>query len=224
VEWLIRDRVLTRVFELRKENEQFLRHRGNGIQGCNEGGKGAKFPRLRVTMGAPNGCGGHQKVPTTSQVPSSTQYICFRKTSVSNTGAPNLLLVPGAIWPRYAPGGIADHFENEFIMSLAYLADIFSHSNDLNISILETAMNISTTRERISAFTNILSIWISHIGSGNCAKFPQLDVFNGKISLPVVIEIKKHLQVLQVTAVVPRLISARRYSCFTELDAKPIYI
>ena len=41
-----------------------------------------------------------RKVPTLSQVLSSMQYICFRKTSGSNTGVPNLpnlLLVPGAI-------------------------------------------------------------------------------------------------------------------------------
>ena len=44
----------------------------------------------------------------------------------------------------------------------------------------------------------MLSIWISRIGSGNYANFPQLDgVSSGKILLPVVIEIKKHLQVLQ---------------------------
>jgi len=32
------------------------------------------------------------------------QYIYFRKISDSNMGAPNLLLAPGAIQPRYAPG------------------------------------------------------------------------------------------------------------------------
>ena len=40
---------------------------------------------------------GHRKAPTMSQVLSSIQYICARKTSVSNMGAPNLLLAPGAI-------------------------------------------------------------------------------------------------------------------------------
>jgi len=41
------------------------------------------------------------------QVLSSIQYICFRKTSISNMGSPNLLLAPGAIWPRYAPGHVS---------------------------------------------------------------------------------------------------------------------
>jgi len=38
------------------------------------------------------------------QALSSIQYICFRKTSGSNMGAPNLLLAPDAIEPRYDPG------------------------------------------------------------------------------------------------------------------------
>jgi len=52
---------------------------------------------------APNHSGGdeilwgRQKIPTMSHVPSSIQYICFRKTSGSKMGAPNLLLAPGAI-------------------------------------------------------------------------------------------------------------------------------
>jgi len=67
------------------------------LQARNEEGKGAQFPGRRVTMGAPNHCEGRRKVPTMSQVLSSIQYMCFRKTSVSNMGAPDLLLAPGAI-------------------------------------------------------------------------------------------------------------------------------
>ena len=66
--------------------------------------RGAQFPGRRITRGK----GGHNsrgrwKAPTMLQVLSSVQYICFRKTSGSNMGAPNLLLAPGTIWPRYAP-------------------------------------------------------------------------------------------------------------------------
>ena len=60
------------------------------LQERNEGGKRALFPGSRITMGAP-------KIPTISQVLSSIQYICFRKTSVSNMGTPKLLLAPGTI-------------------------------------------------------------------------------------------------------------------------------
>jgi len=66
------------------------------LQGRNEGERGA-IPRATSRHGAPNHCGRRRKIPTMSQVLSSLQCICFRKTTVSNMGAPNLLLAPGAI-------------------------------------------------------------------------------------------------------------------------------
>jgi len=45
---------------------------------------------------APNHCGG-QKFTTMSQALFSKQYICYRKTSGSNMGAPNLFLALLAI-------------------------------------------------------------------------------------------------------------------------------
>jgi len=77
--------------------------------GVTRGKGGAQLPGHRITLGAVKYCGGRrmiveaQKVPTVSQALSSIQCICFRKTSGSNMGAPNLLLAPGAIYPRYAP-------------------------------------------------------------------------------------------------------------------------
>jgi len=44
----------------------------------------------------PNHCGGHRKVPTMSQVISSMQYICFRKTSGANMGGAKLASCPRA--------------------------------------------------------------------------------------------------------------------------------
>jgi len=76
-------------------------------------------------------------------------------------------------------------------MPLAYLADIFSHLNDLNTSIQGTAINMIRARKSISVFTNKLSICISCIGSGYYANFLQLDKVSkkGKISLIIVNEI-----------------------------------
>jgi len=51
-------------------------------------------PRALNHYGAPNHYGGRQKVAKMSQVLSSMQYICFRKTSGSNTGAPSLTRAP----------------------------------------------------------------------------------------------------------------------------------
>jgi len=58
-------------------------------QGRNDGEQGAQFPGLRITMRAP-------KSPN-NVTRTSMQYICFRNTSGSNIGAPNLLVAPGAI-------------------------------------------------------------------------------------------------------------------------------
>jgi len=78
--------------------------RRGSAQGRNEGGNGGTIPRApnhyggaESLRGAPNDCGLRQKVPTVSQVLSSMEYICFRKTSGSNMGTPNLLLALGAI-------------------------------------------------------------------------------------------------------------------------------
>jgi len=73
------------------------------IRGVTRGERGTKFPGCRVIMGVPNHCGVRriagvrQKVPTMSQALSLIQCICFRKTSGSNMGVPNVLLAPGAI-------------------------------------------------------------------------------------------------------------------------------
>jgi len=65
-------------------------------QGRNEGARGGRnYPGAESLWG-------RQKIPTLSHVHSSIQYICFRKTSGSKIGAPNLHLGPSAIWPRYA--------------------------------------------------------------------------------------------------------------------------
>jgi len=59
-------------------------------RGVTRGAKGAQFPGRQITMGALNHCGGGRKVPITC-----FKCICFRKTSGSNMGAPNLLLSLG---------------------------------------------------------------------------------------------------------------------------------
>jgi len=73
-------------------------------QGRNEGEqRGDISPSAASLQGAeslreaPNDYAWRRKVSTMSQVLSSIQYICFQKTSGSNMGAPNLLLIPGAI-------------------------------------------------------------------------------------------------------------------------------
>ena len=78
---------------------------------------------------------------------------------------------------------IVEHFENEnFILSLVYLTDIFSHLNDLNTPIQGRGINMITAREKVSAFVNKLLIWRNRIECENSAKFPNLnEVSNSKI-------------------------------------------
>jgi len=54
------------------------------------GSRGGTIPRAPNHWGAP-------KNPIMSQILSWKQHICFRKTSVSNMGTPNVFLAPGAI-------------------------------------------------------------------------------------------------------------------------------
>ena len=93
---------------------------------------------------------------------------------------------------------IADHFENrEFILSLAYLADVFTHLNELNVSMQGTAMNMITAREKLSALTKKHPMWIKHIESENFANFPSLDeAASAEEELPIMNEVKEHLQEL----------------------------
>jgi len=65
-------------------------------QGRKDGEEGGTIPRApdhyggaESLRGTPNVCWGRRKVPTISQLFASFQYICFRKTSGSNMGAPN---------------------------------------------------------------------------------------------------------------------------------------
>ena len=101
---------------------------------------------------------------------------------------------------RQQGSSLVVHFESEdFILSLAYLSDTFTHLNDLNISTQGKEINMITGREKISAFTSKLSIRKNRINCENYAKFPKLDeVSTPTASLPehIVIQIKKHLQML----------------------------
>jgi len=64
-------------------------------RGRNEGARGRNYPGAESPWRW-NTAGG-QKIPTMPHVYSSMQYICFRKTSGSKMGAPNLHLAQGAI-------------------------------------------------------------------------------------------------------------------------------
>jgi len=66
-------------------------------RGVTTWGQEEQFPGRRIANGGAQSLRGRWKITKLSQVLSSIQYICFRKISGSNMGAPNLLLAPGPI-------------------------------------------------------------------------------------------------------------------------------
>jgi len=66
-------------------------------QGRNEGGKRGTLSRAPNHYGCAEWLRGRPKSPNNVTSTSSMQYICFQKTSISNMGAPNVLLATGTI-------------------------------------------------------------------------------------------------------------------------------
>ena len=58
---------------------------------------------------------------------------------------------------------VKDFESKDGILRLAYLADIFSHLNDLNISIQGFDKNIIMASEKLSSFIGKLEIWIRRV-------------------------------------------------------------
>ena len=65
-----------------------------------------------------------------------------------------------AIFLREYQSNFVDKFEDEvFILSLSYLADIFSHFNDLNMFMQGMYANHILCTEKIKAFKKKLALW-----------------------------------------------------------------
>jgi len=92
-------------------------HYGSISRGVTRG-KGGAITRAPNHSAGAEWLQGRQNVPTMSHVHSSIQYICFRKTSGSKMGAPNLLLprapsnlvTPLSIWRLVPSRNPSTHF------------------------------------------------------------------------------------------------------------------
>jgi len=82
---------------LKKCKHERLVTRRNHISRGVTGGQGGRNSLGAESLWVAESLQGRRKVPKMSQVLSSIQWICFRKSSGSNMGASNLLLAPGAI-------------------------------------------------------------------------------------------------------------------------------
>lgn len=107
-----------------------------------------------------------------------------------------------AIFLREYQSNSAENFEDEmFILSLSYLTDIFSHLNDLNLSMQGMFANSLVCAEKVEAFKKKLSLWKHRIQGGNVGSFPILDEKLGdKTVSPMLVEnIVAHLSHLETT-------------------------
>ncbi|XP_045120467.1 protein ZBED8-like [Portunus trituberculatus] len=76
----------------------------------------------------------------------------------------------------------ADYFENsEFILILAYMADIFDALNHLNQQMKGGGANIIEAEENLKAFQKKLPLWKRRTENDNFANFPLLDDCVSKI-------------------------------------------
>ena len=96
-------------------------------------------------------------------------------------------------------------FENEhFLLGLAYLSDIFTLINIVNLSLQGPCMTIIEAQEKIKGFHDKLSLWKRRVENGNLANFILLDeviLENGvEKAVPSSLqnEISQHLSELQV--------------------------
>ena len=63
----------------------------------------------------------------------------------------------------------------EFLYGFAYLADIFSHLNEANLSIQGPDLTIIDVIERLQAFQAKFPLWKRRLETGNFANFPMLE-------------------------------------------------
>lgn len=101
-----------------------------------------------------------------------------------------------------------EYLESEdFVQGLAYLADIFGHLNEINLSLQGPAVTILDASERLKGFVGKLPLWKRRVEAGNFANFPMLEESltqeDGNtikiISKILQKEVSKHLETLQMS-------------------------
>jgi hypothetical protein len=70
---------------------------------------------------------------------------------------------------------LSSHFEDEaWLCRLAYLTDIFSELNDLNLNLQGNGNNIFSMEDKVHAFYRKLLVWQGRVKSKNFAAFPTM--------------------------------------------------
>ena len=88
----------------------------------------------------------------------------------------------------------------EFVIKLAYLADVFGHLNKMNVCLQGRDIIVSDIQDKLARLSARMSVWQAQIKAGSTASFPLLDEYlrMNRIELPVGINIciKDPLEVL----------------------------
>jgi hypothetical protein len=93
-----------------------------------------------------------------------------------------------------------------FLKGLAYLADIFSHLNNINLSLQGPAVTIVDATEKLKAFLGKLPLWKNRVDVGVTANFCMLEELLShceevqlakSLNKEVQMEISEHLETLQ---------------------------
>ncbi|QQP54558.1 Protein ZBED8-like [Caligus rogercresseyi] len=71
-----------------------------------------------------------------------------------------------------------ENYKNpEFLMKLAYLADIFSTLNEVNVTLQGGEASVSDVKDKLAGLGARIALWIRRLHRGNVAAFPLLDAF-----------------------------------------------
>src|SRR2546425_12988545 len=91
--------------------------------------------------------------------------------------------------------------EPNFVISLAYLVDMFCLLNSLNLSLQGRGVTILEAMEKIQSFQEELALWRRRAAVGNFANFPQFDEITSQQIYPaddvVRDNIIEHLEILK---------------------------
>ena len=100
---------------------------------------------------------------------------------------------------------LSEYLESEdFVRGLAYLADIFTQLNEINLSLQGSAVTIVDASERLKGFICKLPLWKRRVESGNFANFPMFEELiaqgdGNTISKMLQREVSKHSDTLQTS-------------------------
>ena len=66
-------------------------------------------------------------------------------------------------------------YHKEFVVMLEYLADVFGHLNDMNLSLQSRNVTVSDLKDKLAGITARMGVWQARIKVGFIASFPFLE-------------------------------------------------